>query len=98
MQAAQSALRRYQAELADVAMAASFDLQPAGFTYAMDVFFDNIFSDLAVRDRIEGSLNQLAYVEDQVSRIQSRLEAELDETAREMDTLEEEWKTLVANA
>ena len=98
MQSAQSALRRYQAELADVAMTASFDLQPGGFTRTMDIFFDNIFSDLAVRDRIDQSLNQLAYVEDQVSRIQSRLEAELDETAREMDTLEEEWKTLVTNA
>lgn len=98
MQSAQSALRRYQAELADVAVNASFDLQPGGFTRAMDIFFDNIFSDLAVRDRIEGSLNQLAYVEDQVSRIQTRLETELDETARELELLEEEWKTLIANA
>jgi len=98
MQSAQSALRRYQAELADVAMTASFDLQPGGFTRTMDIFFDNIFSDLAVRDRIDQSLNQLAYVEDQVLQIQNRLETELDETARELEMLEEEWKTLVANA
>lgn len=98
MESAQSALRRYQAELADVAMTASFDLQPGGFTRTMDIFFDNIFSDWAVRDRIGQSLDQLSYVEDQVARIQARLDLELDETKAALDELEEEWKALVANA
>ena len=98
MQSAQSSLRRYQAELADVAVNTSFDLQPDVFTRTMDIFFDNIFSDWAVRDRIEQSINQLAYVEDQVCRIQSGLELELDETERALKALDEEWKSLVSNA
>ena len=98
MESAQSALRRYQAELADVAMTASFDLQPGGLTRTMDIFFDNIFSDWAVRDRIGQSSNHLAYVENQVGRIQAKLDLELDETKMALDALEEEWKTLVANA
>lgn len=98
MESAQSALRRYQAELADVAMTASFDLQPGGLTRTMDIFFDNIFSDWAVRDRIGQSSNHLAYVENQVGRIQVQLDLELDETKTALDALEEEWKALVANA
>lgn len=98
MESAQSALRRYQAELADVAMTASFDLQPGGLTRTMDIFFDNIFSDWAVRDRIGQSSNHLAYVENQVGRIQAQLDLELDETKAALDALEEEWKALIANA
>lgn len=97
MESAQSALRRYRAELADVAMEAGFELQSNGLTYAMDIFFDNIFSDWAVRDRIYNSLEQLEYVEDRVAQIQSRLELDLDETERTLNALEEEWKTLIAN-
>jgi len=98
MESAQGALRRYQAELADVAVTARFDLQPGGFTRTMDIFFDNIFSDWAVRDRIGQSLNQLAYIEDQVGRMQVQLELDLDETASALAALEEEWKALVAEA
>ena len=98
MESAQSALRRYQAELADVAMTASFDLQPGGFTRTMDIFFDNIFSDWAVRDQIGQSLNQLSMIEGKVSRIQGRLETELDETKAALEALEQEWKTLIENS
>jgi len=98
MQTAQSSLRRYRAELADVAVSASFDLQPGGLTRTMDIFFDNIFSDWAVRDRIEQTRSQLSHIVDQVGRIQARLELELDETKRTLDALEREWKELIAKA
>jgi len=51
-----------------------------------------------VRDRISQSLDQLSYVEDQVARIQARLDLELDETKYALDELEEEWKAIVTNA
>ena len=64
----------------------------------MDIFFDNIFSDWAVRDRIEQTRSQLSHIVDQVGRIQARLELELDETKRTLDALEREWKELIAKA
>ena len=98
MESAQSALRRYQAELADVAVSVSFELQPDGFTRTMDIFFDNIFSDWAVRDRIGQSQDQLARIEGKVSWMQGSLETELAETETALDALEQDWKTLVENA
>lgn len=98
MESAQSSLRRYRAELADVAVSVSFDLQPGGLTRTMDIFFDNIFSDWAVRDRIEQTRSQLFRIMDQVKRIQARLELDLDGTKRTLEALEQEWKELIANA
>lgn len=94
----QSDLRRYQAELADVAQTAAFDLQPGGFLQFADFFWDNIFTDWAVRDRISQSQNSMWELRDQVNRIQVGLEHELDETERGLAALQDEKNELVRNA
>lgn len=94
----QSALRRYQSELADVAQAAEFEIRPDGFTQAMDIWFDNIFSDWAVLDRIRQSKDQLVNMEERVHRIQAGLELDLDQAEAALETLRTERNELVRNA
>lgn len=94
----QSDLRRYQAELADVAQTAAFDLQPDGLLQFADFFWDNIFTDFAVRDHIYHSQSQMQTLKEQVSRIQTGLERELDETDRGLKALQEEKNELIRNA
>lgn len=48
-------LRRYQAELADVALVRDFDVRPGEWMQFADVFFDNIFTDWMVQSHIEKS-------------------------------------------
>lgn len=98
MEQVQSDLRRYQAELADVAQTAAFDLQPDGFLQFTDFFWDNIFSDLAVRDHIDQSQNRMQTLMEQVQQIQTNLEQELDETERDLKQLREEKNELIRKA
>ena len=98
MEWVQSDLRRYQAELADVAQTAAFDLQPGGFLQFADFFCDNIFADCAVRDRIYQSQDQMQNLKDQVNRIQVGLEHELDEAERGLTALRNERNELIREA
>lgn len=98
MEWVQSDLRRYQAELADVAQTAAFDLQPDGFLQFADFFWDGIFADLAVRDHIYQSQGQMQTLKEQVDRVQIGLEQELDETERGLKALREEKSELIRNA
>jgi len=97
MELVQSDLRRYKAELADVAHTAAFDLQPGGFLQFADFFWDNIFTDFAVRDKIYQSQDQMQELKIQVSRIQNGLEQELKETEQGLAALQDEKNELIRN-
>lgn len=98
MENMRSDLRRYQAELADVAQMAEFDLQQDSFTWAFDVVFDSFFADWAVNDRIWGAMEQLRKVESQIQDIQSGLRCDLENTEQELDRLWAERDELVRKA
>jgi len=97
MELVQSDLRRYKAELADVAHTAAFDLQPGGFLQFADFFWDNIFTDFAVRDKIYQSQDQMQELKIQVSRIQNGLEQELKETEQGLSALQDEKNKIIRN-
>jgi len=98
MESVQSDLRRYQAELADVAQTANFNLRTDGFTWAMDIWFDNIFGDWAVRDRIVQSGRQLEDVEYRIRSMQDQLEEQLSGVQRTMEMLQQEREEAVRQA
>lgn len=98
MNRVRSALRRYQAELADVAQEAEFHIRPGQMLEFADYFFDNIFTDYAVLERIGQSKDQLHSIEAQVCQLQSDLEQELAEAAERFSALREEWERLVYQA
>lgn len=69
----QELLRRYRTELSDVTLNADIRLEVGDFLRFADYFFDDIFSSLAVLDRIRGARQQLSSVCAQVEEVQDRL-------------------------
>lgn len=60
MRAADQAMRRLSVELADVGMGAARGVEVTEMTRTFDIWFDNIFTDWAVRNRIEEAAGRLA--------------------------------------
>lgn len=98
MEGIRSDLRRYQAELADVAQEVEFQLQQEGFLRTMDIWFDNFFADWAVRDSIVRSGDQLRDVESRVREMQRFLEGRLRGVQQAMDALRQERVKIVLDA
>lgn len=69
----QELLRRYRTELSDVALNADIRLEVGDFLRFADYFFDDIFSGLAVPDRIHSAQGQLSSVRLQAEEVQELL-------------------------
>jgi len=91
----QSDLRRYQAELADVAQMAQFKLQYSDMLHVADVFFDSFFADWMVSDRIAEAASQLRTVENQILETQDGLKFDLEATGKELAILRDEREEAV---
>lgn len=77
------ALRRYQAELGDVgdlASQAQLDLRPGDFTWTLDVFLDNLFTDGMVLHQISEARDRLEDLKSRIDVLQDRLERQREET------------------
>ena len=93
-----SDLRRYQAELADVERMEQFDVRPGGAMQALDIFFDNVFTDWVVRDQIQRSQNEMYGLQKRIRGIQDRLARELSEAERALGAARQELDRLVEEA
>ena len=91
-------LRRYQAELADVERLEQFDVRPGGMMQAVDIFFDNIFSDWMVRDQIQRSQNEMYGLQSRIRGIQDRLNGELAEAEHQLSAAQADLDRLVSEA
>ncbi len=98
VQALQSRLRRYQTELADIQISADLQVSVDGFLRFADYFFDGLFVDWAVGDRIDRSQGEVRKVERQIERMQSRLSQLESDVDREMELLKEQMDRLVVQA
>lgn len=94
----QVALRRFKTELADVS-SVRFDAQVSvdGFLRFADYFFDNLFTDWAVRDRIHQSQTQVQNTLGQLDRVLSKLQGTMDTHQKEWKRLHDELDELVLN-
>lgn len=63
------ALRRFSRELADLRLAGVSAVNVDGLTRTFDVFFDNIFSDLAVRSRIQEAESRVGHTRERVEHL-----------------------------
>lgn len=71
-------LRDLRSELADIRMEASFDLNAySNGTRALDFFFDNIFTDLSVRDRVREDLDSVHQIKGKLHQIEKELSRRL---------------------
>lgn len=82
------ALRRYQAELGDVpdlAGEANVDLRPGEFTWTLDLFLDNLFTDGMVLHQITQAGDRLGALKSRVEILQDRLERKREENQAALD-------------
>ena len=85
---ADMALGRFSVELADVGLAAVPGVQVGTMTRTFDVFFDNIFTDMAVRSRIQDTSQRTAAAAQAVAEALARLEQTGHDIAAEIAELD----------
>lgn len=93
----QSQLRRFKTELADVTVRADFQVNIDGFLRMADYFFDGIFADWAVLDRIENSQAQVQETRAQIGRVLDYLRTRMSSAAAEQTELHAALAQLVAS-
>lgn len=94
----QSELRRFKTELADVTINADMQVSVDGFLRFADYFFDGLFADWAVMDKISQSKSSVQSTKNQIESVLSRLrsmEASADQTIKK---LEDEKDSVVLRA
>ncbi|HEX6248292.1 MAG TPA: hypothetical protein VFZ64_10510 [Nocardioidaceae bacterium] len=88
LRAADVALARFSRELADVGMGAVSALRVDTVTRTFDMFFDNIFTDMAVRSRIQDAARRADSARASVGEALAALERTRDEVAAGLEELE----------
>ena len=69
----QSKLRRFKTELSDIQINANMQVNVDGFLRFADYFFDGLFADWAVGDKISQSMNSVSSTKNQISRTLDKL-------------------------
>ena len=95
---ADDVLGRFARELADVGLDGVDPVQLDGLTRTFDVWFDNIFSDLAVRSRIGQATERVDRAVAAVERILAALRDEAGRLAAEATALDAERERLIRTA
>ena len=88
-------LSRFKTELADVTIYADIQVNADGFLRFADYFFDGLFADWAMMDKIGRSQEQVRSTRSQIERVLVRLDGMRRETQREQEQLRNELDTLV---
>lgn len=94
----QSQLRRFKTELADVKISADMQVSVDGFLRFADYFFDGLFADWAVLDKISQSQEQVHSTRRQIENVLSRLSSMQRSVEQEQAQLESKLDTLVRDA
>ena len=94
----QSKLRRFKTELADIQITANMQVNVDGFLRFADYFFDGLFADWAVGDRINQSMNSVSSTKSQISRTLDKLSSMEKAADSEIARLKLELEELVVKA
>ena len=94
----QSDLRRFKTELADVHITSDLQISVDGFLRFADYFFDNIFTDWAVMDKISRAKAQVDGTMTNISDVLYRLNHLLHDAERHQRTIRDEIDQLVREA
>ena len=90
MRAADAALVHLSRELADVGLAGVGGIEVTKLNRTFDVWFDNIFSDWSVRNRISEAAARVDQLLDWVGRLLPQLDDQARQVAAELDAVEQE--------
>ena len=94
----QRSLSRFRTELADVDIRTGIQIEVDSFLRFADYFFDNIFTDWAVLDRIRRTQSQIHEVDGSVRTILNRLERDLEQCRRDRQVVQQELKDFLVTA
>ena len=94
----QSQLRRFKTELADVRISADMQVNVDGFLRFADYFFDGLFADWAVLDKISQSQERVRSTRCQIESVLSRLDGMQRSVEREQAQLQNKLDSLVRDA
>ena len=94
----QSELRRFKTELADVTIHADMQVNVDGFLRFADYFFDGLFADWAVLDKISQSQSQVQNTKSQIEGVLSRLNSMMQAVEQEQAQIKNKIDTLVRQA
>ena len=98
VQELQSQLRRFKTELADIQISANMQVNIDGFLRFADYFFDGLFADWAVGDKISQSMNSVSSTKSQISRTLDKLN-EMEKAAdRGIASLKQQLDELIVKA
>jgi len=91
-------LRRFKTELADIHISAELQISIDGFLRFADYFFDGLFSDWAVGNRIDQSRSAVLTVKSQIDQTLGRLNSMESAVRDEAAGLQARLEQLVVNA
>lgn len=91
-------LRRFKTELADVTVHADLHVSIEGFLRFADYFFDGLFADWAVLDKIEESQNEVKKTVTQIEKVLNKLSKMLDDAEKEQAEKNAQLNDLIVKA
>ena len=94
----QGALRKFKTELSDVEIIADMQVNIDGFLRFADYFFDGLFADWSVMNRISEAQGQVKNVKGQISSLLGKLNRASTSVKAEQTTAESRLQELVKNA
>ena len=98
VQELQSKLRRFKTELADIQITANMQVNVDGFLRFADYFFDGLFADWAVGDRISQSQSSVSSTKSQINRTLDKLNNMQSAADSEICRLKAQLDDLVVSA
>lgn len=93
----QGKLRQFKTELADINIHADMQVSIDGFLRFADYFFDGLFADWAVGDKISEAQSSVQKVKVQISSALSKLEGMKKDADREINSLEGKIEQLLVS-
>ena len=94
----QSVLRRFKTELADVRISANMQVSVDGFLRFADYFFDGLFADWAVGNKISNSISSVNHTKEQIGRTLEKLQEMEKVTDSEIAKLHQKLDDLIVKA
>ena len=94
----QETLRRFKTELADIEIQADLQVGVDGFMRFADVFFDGLFVDWAVMNKISNSKSQVQDTKAQIERVLNHLYSLDRKIQAELEGTRQKRKDLIINA
>ncbi len=91
-------LQRVKSELADIHLQLDAELQFDGLTRFADIFFDNIFTDFSVQQRINEAHRQSRMLADKITFTQQQLDQQLKAALSDRDNRRAQLQTYLEQA